>query len=77
MKVELNGNDLENIVGGQIKHTWDNNTGTGTIWLQARNPVVYTFRQYSIIGWITTKQGEGWSDQEIMDYLVANNCIQR
>lgn len=75
MKMELNDNSLEAIIGGKIEHTWDNNTGSGTIWITARNPHVYTFKSYSITSWITKKQEEGWSDQEIMDQLIADHQV--
>ena len=71
MKTELNNNDLENIIGGKIEHTWDNsNGGSGTIWITARNPRVYSFNNHYVITYISEKQNEGWSDQEIMDKLV-------
>ena len=76
MKVELNGDALENIVGGQIVHTWTNdNGGCGTIWITARTPRVYNFSDYNIISWISNKQNEGWSDQEIIDYLREKSII--
>lgn len=67
MRNELNENELVNVDGGKIEHTWSN--GSGTITLVARTPQTYSFTNYSIIQWISDKQNEGWSDYEIIDYL--------
>lgn len=76
MKAELNEMDLGNVIGGKIEFTWDNNNGgSGTIWISARNPIKFSFTNYGVVDYCRRKQNEGWSDQEIIDELKANNHI--
>ncbi|MCF0106122.1 MAG: hypothetical protein HUJ53_05125 [Holdemanella sp.] len=74
-RVEIDEVALEEVAGGQIQYTWDNSTGSGTIWVTAKNPTVYTFRKYSAIKFVTEKQNEGYSDYEIMDLLKEKGVI--
>ena len=73
MRTEINENELENIIGGKIECTYID--GAGTIWITAKNPKVYSFTNYSVVTKARSMVNEGYSDQEIIDYLKEKNAI--
>lgn len=73
MRNEINDNELENIVGGQIQYTYEQ--GAGTIWITAKSPKVFSFTNYAVVNTADKMNKEGYSDQEIIDYLKSKNAI--
>lgn len=73
MRKEISENNLENIVGGKIECTYVD--GAGTIWITAKKPKVYSFTNYAVVNTAKKMLNEGYSDQEIIDYLLEKNAI--
>ena len=73
MRIELSENALDNIVGGTIQCTYQG--GSGTIWIKAKSPKEYSFTNYGVVSTVNKMQNDGYSDQEIIDYLKGKNAI--
>ncbi|MDO4467541.1 MAG: hypothetical protein Q4C49_11160 [Bacillota bacterium] len=77
-KVQLEENELEEITGGVIEHTWSNATGSGELWIVAKfDKTKYAYDNYGVVDYITRKQREGYSDPEIVQLLLEKGLITK